>query len=447
MRAGLRVNLITFSLAVLALGVGLAPAATFDASYFGFSTNAANNFTAMRALESYANSNGTVAVVFQPGTYIVSLPISGELLYRGVQRGACEFTRVTGVSIDAANAEFYTTNLNSSEQSIFRFKSCTNITVNAQFRGLHIGMGTGIKSVHLVSSNTAATLNIKSTRMWDGVRIGDYADPLAAPTYEGNNNITVIATNTDTYYGVVANLAKDLNIMCESIGTSVSGFGAHRSVYIAGCTNVVVRSYFLNLNVPDGCNLITSAPSGLSPHHFGSSNVTLYATDIGSTNNVKFQSVAKLGVVTSSVSATNIVHKHIQIQVNAPSTATVRTNNYTIAIGSLGTGAAHVFEDITLSGTVQRGPSNTQPTIYIESNLVGLSRLQLALNRFYDAINPTQYTISCDNTSPAVDIAAIDSDVNLVYLAAPARQTFQILSQRPPPPTGLQVLILDPSQP
>ena len=387
----------------------------------------------MRVMETYANSNHGVSVTFNPGTYVVNLPVSGEPGYRGLQQGACMMADVSGVTIDAANAEFYCTNLNSSEQSVFRLKSCTNVTINAQFRGVHTGFGPGTKAIHLVSNNSAVKLKVKTTRMWDGVSIGDYADPFAAPTYEGNHNITVTATNTDTFYGVVAWLTRDINIVSESEGTSANSFGAHRNVYIAGCTNVLAHSYFKNLNVPDGCNLITSAPSAVSPHHFGCSNVTLYATDTGTTHYVQYQSVVKLGVITSPVSATNIQHKHIQIHVVAPSTTTMRTNNYAIAIGSLGAGAEHSFDDITLSGTFERGPSNIQATVQIESNLIGLSSLQLILNDFHDAPAPRKFSVIVASSLPKAVIEAAYSDINQVYLVAPAKQTFQNYGQRSAP--------------
>jgi hypothetical protein len=436
------VKIIFVSSGVLSLAGGVAGGATLDASYFGFSTNAANNFQAMRALEAYVNTKAGVAVTFQPGTYVVSLPGSADPGYRGMQQAACMLTGVSGATIDAASAEFYCTNLDS-EQAIFQFRSCTNIILNAQFRGEHQPVPTsGVKSVHLVSSNSAVNINIRTTKMYDGVRIGNYEDPsvIATPTYDGNGNITVVATNLDTYYGVAAYLARDLNITCQSVGTSANGFGAYRCVYLNGCSNVMAYSYCRDLAVPDGCNIIGSGPSALSPYHFGASNVTMYAMDLGSTNNVLYQSLVKLGVVTSSVSATNITLQNIRIIVNAPSTSTIRPNLYTVAIGSLGTGAAHVYTNITISGTVGRGPSNRSPAIKVESTLAGLAVLQLALDGFYDPSAPTQDTVMVASSLPRAIITAVDSTVNRVDLANPANQTFNNLGKRPPAPGDVHVM-------
>ncbi len=439
-----RVRPIAFCSAVLAIVAGFASAAPLDASYFGFSTNAANNFTAMRALESYANGNGTLEVVFQPGTYIVNLPTSAATGYRGLQQGACMLSNVTDLTIDATRAEFYCANMNGYGQSIFNLRSCSNVTINAHFRGEHRGeTRDSVKAVYLVNSNSAVNLNLRTTRMYEAVRIGDWEEGAGVPLYEGNRDITVIATNLDTFYGVAVNLANNVTITNESVGTIANNFGAHRSVYIAGSSNITAYSWCRDLNVHDGCNLITTAPAAIPPYHYGGSNITLYATDMGTTNWITSQSLAKLGVVSSSVSATNITHQRIHIIVDAPSTATIRTNNYTVAIHSLGTNAAHTFTNITVSGKVERGPSNTKPTIYVDSSLVGLSSLQLSLDRFYDAPAPTRYTVSCNSAIPVVAITAIDSVVNGVYLAAPAKQTFQNLGQRLPAPTGLRVADLD----
>jgi len=425
-----RARLIILLVSVLA-GHDVLPAATLTATYFGFDTNAADNYSAMQRLGNYASTNRSVSVAFAPGRYMITMS--------SARMAACLIAGATNVLIDAPAAEFFSTNLNTEGYCVFAFISCTNVTLNARFRGLHSSGDSsrdGLTSVLLLASNNTARLNVTTLRMFDGVRIGGLEDPafVSRPVYEGNRNITVTATNVDTYYGVPAYLADGLTITNVSVGTSSNGFCAHRSVYLIGCTNALAYSYSRDLNVPDGCNIIGTTPAVVPPYHFGSSNITLYATDLGSTNNALYQSLVKLQVVTSSVTNISTGIKRIRIHVTAPSTATVRTNSFTVDIGSLGSQAAHRYEDITISGTVARGPFSTAPTMVIDTADGGLAYLQITLADYHETVAPSRYTFyDYSPLSTVMNITAEDSDVNGFYFPVPADQTFQNLGYLPPP--------------
>ena len=405
-----------------------------DSTYFGFDANAANNYNAMRAMEDYANSNGSIAVRFRPGTYTVQLPASGEPGYRGGGQGACSMANVNGVTIDASQAVFYTPSggditKDITEQSLFLFNGCNDINIKANFKGVHQGhTHLGIKGIYLKSNNSNADLTITSERMFDGIRVGNWEDPaqVSGPIYEGNHDITIDIKSVDTYYTAALYLTNNATITSEAKGTAEGNYGAYRAVYLNGCTNVNATSKTMDMNVSDGVNIIGSAPQWSLPQHVGCSNITMNATDMGTTHYVQYQSLVKLNVVTSSVIDTSIIHKNININVDIKETDTIWTNNRAVAIGAIGEGASHRYEDVTISGTVDRQTANTSSAISVETLVQGLSYFGLTLRGFHDLFDPQAkpYTINVGSALPTVEIEAYDSDVGTVYLSDKTKQTF-----------------------
>lgn len=359
-------------------------AAPLDHSYFGFDTNSADNYTAFRNLEAYANSNGTVSVSFSTnGTYKVTLPTPG----RGLQQGACQFSNVVGATIDAPGAEFYCTNMNGAGQAIFWLLRCTNTTISANLRGDHTADGSGVKGVWLVASNDNITLNLGTRQVYDGVRIGDWNDGPPA-LYTGNRDITIISTNVDTRYGVAAYLADTLNINCEAEGTAAADWGLRRCVYITGSSNVTAISRSKNAAVPDGVNVVSSAPGPYEPYHFGCSNVTFYCTDLGTTNDVSDSQKLFIMAIVSSHGYTNVSVSHdaIYASLTVPETAVGFTNNYTVGIQALLSDTAQHTYNLTLAGNVAHAMDNPKATILVNTYAYtkDLKTLNLTLEGFHD---------------------------------------------------------------
>lgn len=271
--------------------------------------------------------------------------------------------------------------------------------------------------------------------MFDGVRIGNYENPdsLSEPKYHGNDDITIDINATDTNYAVAAYLASNLNIKSESIGTATGEWGAHRAVYISGSKHVYVESKSKNMNVSDGAHLVTSAPSVSAPYNVGCEDVEMHIEDMGATRYVFGQILAKIGVVFSPKSTTKVTHKNIIFHVNATTETEVWNRCRLFAVGSVGQGATHSFENIILSGTFDRTftRNNNVSAIYVHPFLYGnegLGYLDLKLQNFHDIYNEAEdskpLTIRVHPKEPKVTIHAYNSTVHKVELANTTVQNF-----------------------
>lgn len=429
------------SLAICVCGSSL-PAAlraeVIDASHFGFSSAAENNFAAMRALEEYANTHKSVSVRFPPGTFVVKSPVSGEPGYRGRGQAASWMKNVNGVVIDASQAWFKTPD-SAPESALFRFSDSRNVRLHANFEGDNYGdKGNGrdsVTAIHLWSNNENFDLVFEAVQMFDGVRIGNWIlDRTASVDYSGNKNITVNAKGRDTVYTVAAYLASKLTLAVEVHGTAARGYGARRAVYLAGCDDVRAVSESRDMNISDGVNLITTNATVHPPYHIGSTNVTLHAIDTGSTMHVNHRRLAKLGVVTNDESNISATHKNIAIQLSFTGPMTDWLGTHIFSFGALGTGAQHRFEDITLSGRLERMGSNLA-VIFGEGNMEGLAYLGMNLVDFHDIGGPTwtPLSIRITNPDPTVEIQSFRSTVGSVYFINPTRQSYTDHGDKPPP--------------
>ena len=409
--------------------VGSGAPAEINASVFNFGTAQANNYTNMLSMSAYATSNGCMNVKFDSGTYNVNLPISGDPIFRGYSVGAFEVTNLYDITINATSAQFHNTNgVDWTEAALFWFSGCTNTTINAKLSGAHTSTdANGVKGVWFRNDNVGITCNLVTSNLWDGVRIGQYIYQSSTDDFYGNRDIKIVSTNTDTYYGVVVMMVANAEIDAYCSGTAEGTFGLHRSVYIAGSTNVVASSRSINANVQDGVNIICITPVINPPYNQGCTNLTLYAEDLGSTNNVLYQSLVKINVVSSDRQATNGTHNGIHVNVKAFSSATVRTNPYsTVCFGSMGTAGttSHTFTNIVISGSVGRVTSYTRPAIVAESSLVGIGNLYLDLSDFHDAYHASAYTVSFEEDVMGVRVRAVNSDLNANnYFETPGSQT------------------------
>ncbi len=404
-------------------------AEVIDASFFGFSSAAENNFAAMRALEEYANTHESVSVRFPPGTFVVKFPGSGEPGYRGRGQAATWMKNVDGVVIDASQAWFKTPD-SAPESALFRFSDSRNVRLHANFEGDNYGdKGNGrdsVTAIHLWSNNDNFELLFEAVQMFDGVRIGNWiADRTASVDYSGNRNVTVSAKARDTVYSVAAYLASNLTVEVEVHGTAARGYGARRAVYLAGCDEVRAVSRSRDMNISDAVNLITTNATVHPPYHLGSTNVTLHAIDTGSSMHVNHRRLAKLGVVTSDESNISATHRNIAIQLGFTGPMTGWLDTHIFAFGALGKGAQHRFEDITLSGRLDRRESN-MAAVFGEGNTEGLAYVGMNLVDFHDTGSATWTPLSIRVTSPdpTVEIRGSRSTVGSVHFINPSRQTY-----------------------
>lgn len=380
-----------------------------DASFFGFDPNSADNDPAFALLEQYANSNKTVTMTFATGgVYNVTIP-SGRI---GAGQGAAMISRCTNVVIDANNVEFYCTNLVSSGgSSIFNFRFCTNVTITGRFRGDHTGStSSGVKSVYLQCSNYNFTINTVNNGMFDGTRIGDFEDATFGKTFfAGNSTINVTNISTNTQFSVAVYLSDNININSTTVGTS-GNYGSYRNVYISGSGHITAVANSLNAASQDSVDLITTAPAFMAPQHFGCSNVTFYATDLGSTNPIAFQNLVGFGVVSSTSTNVSIVHTNIDLTVSLVQNANTWTNNYMVAIQSYGTSASHAFS-FTLRGTNNHSSTprvNIKPCIEAYNNNAGLAYVSMTLTNFYD------YTLGTAPEPTTVEFLSTNAAANIV---------------------------------
>jgi len=406
-----------------------------NASTFGFDPAAANNFAAMQAMATYANTQKTIKVRFLPGTYTITLPETSGNGYAAGSLSACPMANVTGVWIDASQATLFVTNdTTRTDNSLFRFDGCSNLDINANFLGAHTGLtGSGVKGLYLKSNNTHAKLTFTAKQMFDGVRIGNWEDPAVAPTpvFEGNQDITVNCTTTDTYYSVAAFLTDTMTITSHAIGTQAGKYGAHRAVYLDGCSNVTATSDTCDLAVGDGVNIIGTAPMAVAPFHAGSSNISLTCNDLGTTHYVASQCLVKMNVVTSSTEDVPTITDNIQMDVHVNPSGTVWTANRVFAAGSVSVDQLphHRFTNISLSGTVDRDASyvaTMSPTIHVENITVGMLSFDLTLKNFHDLYTPAAtkpISIYVGSAQPAVTINAYSSDIGSVTFTDTSKQS------------------------
>ena len=394
-----------------------AMSAPVDASTFGFDTAADDNYAAFQAMEDYANTNGTADIVFgTAGQYKVTLPA-------GAGVGAAWFTNVTGLAIDAGDAEFYCTNLVATTKGILKFTSCTNVSVRANFLGEHTGAEVdSMSAIHLVGSNDTVSLNVVARQVRYAVKVGDYELPEATPTYTGNRNITVVCTNYDCTYGVAFYLVDGGGITNYSEGTVTGSFGSDRATYLTGCSNVTAKSTSKNLHITDAVVVVGSAPSASPPYHFGCSNITLTIVDAGTTNEISGQHLLGINIVSGhSAIDTNVIHNGVNATITVPSIATGFSTNKIVKFSSVGTNAAHVFTNITLRGNFARQAENTSgagsSTLYMtHSGLYGLSALYLTLDDFHDDLDyPDEYTGYFSSTNTTIRVTAYNSDLCKFY--------------------------------
>jgi hypothetical protein len=403
-----------------------------DAARFGFSTASPNNYYALNEMARYLSNRTRVRVIFAPGTYTITFPRQGDVNYGGAGQSACWINGASNIILDAGNSEFYVTNadINFFEQSVFKFSDSASVRINANFRGEHTGIITnGVKAVYLYSNNSNFTIVENSVRMYDGVRIGQYEDPInnPIPVSEGNHDINVVITSTDTYYTVAMYLAENVSVVSDAKGTSEGNYGAHRAVYVTGSNNVDVVSLSRNMNVQDGCNIIGSAPAAIPPYHFGSTNINMRAIDTGTDEYLQYQTLVKINVVNSSKNSVSITHSDINVYVDVNSSSTLWRNNCTFEIGSGGSSASHRFENITVSGYNRRpgARSNDKPLICVDTLMEGLSYLQLKLDNLHDVFDaPTPYSIGVYSNKPEVHIDAYNSTLGNAYFVDPSKQFF-----------------------
>ena len=328
----------------LLLLCGSLNAAVYDLSDFGFVAGGDDNWAAMQDIQATL-VDGDSIVDATEGTYHIVMAANP----------ACTLGGLSGITIDTPNATFYT----ASEEStwdMWRLVQCTNVFIRLKTAGVMAGDVTtyGINGIHLYGTNDTVEVQTISERMHRSVMVGGWE--LGANLFFGNTNITITSTNTDCRYGVDLRITDGFVVTNDSQGTLANDWAFHRAVYVAGCTNGTVRSWAKDSNVTDSYHIVTSNPAG--DHHAGSSNITYYATDSGTTMwtpAYKSRKLAHVGIVSEHPFVTETVSmSDISFILNATTTATLFPSNHLFAVQSVGYGARHVFERIKVGGAWDR---------------------------------------------------------------------------------------------
>lgn len=396
-----------------------------DASIYGFATSdttGTTNFAAFATMATAVNaSGGYTAVRFAPGVY--KIDASTITAYHST---GSTFTNLRNFIIDASQATFLMVNDAGPRAWLMRFDGCTNMIFRMNWKGTNHTDGTnGVGGVWLRGNNSSVDYAFTSNKMYEGVRVGENEDPYYQPSaaYEGNHDINIWSKCVDTYYACPVYLASNVNIWCESIGTSAGGYGAYRAVYIEACNNVHAVSRTKDLVVPDGVNIISMGPRYTSPQMVGCTNVWLDATDLGTTHITTYQNLVKVCVVTchdAAVQNLSATMDNIHINITLSSSATLWGSNLMVVFQCLGTGS-NVYSNIFLSGRVKRLDGNNRWMCALDGATTGLSTLGLtainlhddATGRFFEALAANQ----------PVAIHKYLSDVGTCYFTTPAVQT------------------------
>jgi len=374
--------------ALILLVCGVARAATYTEGDFGFDAEAADNFAALEAMAAGLADGDTVT--FTNGVY--SLTIVTNATSDRYYRGGAILDGLSNVTIDAPGATFHAdtwdVHFSDKHRSIFLLKSCTNVTLRLKLSGEQTGNVTQYAPIGVNVWSNCANISVSciATGLHSSVRIGG-ATSIGAQVH--NTNISVVSTNYDTMYGIEVRSSSDSTVTNYSVGTSGRGYALHRALYIAGATNITAHSWARDANVSDGVHLVTSQRNGESIHG-GSSNVTLTATDLGTTYYPsRSRKFAKVGIVTSGVSSTPTTHSDITFNLSVVSDGSLWPSNHLFALGSVGTTPAHTFERITISGTWDRlaDTGNAMAAVWLGDSTnvtAGIAGVSVLLRDFTD---------------------------------------------------------------
>jgi len=406
---------------------GSLAAATYTEGDFGFDAEAADNWAAMKALEAHFAAGGDGdTITFTNGIYnIISLGNPFVAI-----SGRSDFT------IDAPGAWFREVTWHGSrdpKRHVFRLTSCTNVSLTANFEGRQYGVEVtnSISGVRLVNFNTNITVKGLGSNLWDFIRIGDYNGGVSTVT-KPQYNITVATTNWNCEYGVIAYLANDLIVTNRSEGLAVGGFSLGRATYLQAITNATIVSRSKNSAKTSHVNLLTTG--GYGGDHFGCENVTIYATDEGSTyhdagtvNQILTGTATQRDVNQGIWDSKPVTHRNIAFHIDAFSSGTVWTNRRFMSFGTLNMPELnHRLENIRISGSVNVGAAshaNNQFTIEFPSLATGLKYVDLALENF--TCNRT-YGHSVRLRAPNAEgiITSCSSSIYSVYLYDPNKQSY-----------------------
>lgn len=407
-------------------------AASYVEGDFGFDAAAADNAAAWASLTSHFASGGDGdTVTFTNGVYKTVMS-SGSAL---------TVTNRDNWTISAPGAVFQDTTTVNYGRAFFKLYSCSNVTLSFKARGAMYGDETtnAVTGAWFVASNQNCNVSVISTQLYYVVKAGEYDNRLSGgELYTGNEGINVIGTNYDSRYGIAYYLTSDSTVSNYSIGSAAAGYAAHRSVYLAGCTNITATSWAQDMNIQHSFNLITTAPH--PGGHAPSKDITLTATDLGTTYYQPFQRLAVIQTQSSLWQDTNTVQTNFTLNLFATSSGATWSNRVLCAFNGYPSGsgvqAEHKILGVTISGIYNRTNDATVsplPAIFEEAYSTNLHTLQVNLENFHDLAVGSPDTIQIYGggagpiTNTIATFTACSSTVNGVSLPNPLIQTFTYL--------------------
>jgi hypothetical protein len=423
-------------------------AATYTEGDFGFDAEAADNWAALKALETHFASGGDGdTVTFTNGVYTIistGTPMIG-------------LTNRSNVTIDGPGATFKEVSA-TSWRYLWHLRSCTNMVFNLNFEGRQWGDSSSdfqtnsFTALYLQDSNSNVRIATAAQQVYDVVRIGNY-NAGSGSSFGGNTNIHVVTTNLNSRYGVAAYLTSGLYVTNKSEGTVAADWAAHRAVYLAGVTNATIYTQSKNLNVSEsGTMLMTTI--GYGGQHFGCEGINLFAEDLGSDKTTSARNFVILSSQQSNAGSWEtaaVTNRNINIDLTLEHPAFNVANRYAVLIMAHNrsgyTGDVR-FENVTISGTYDRSDLsgvNTNPSIYVWSRpwLMGGT---MSIERFYETQKPGQTlnTLLVDGSTP-VTITSCSSPTiasGWYSLATPSVQTLTYSGECDfVPPTGTRATI------
>jgi len=423
----------------------------FDESDFGFDADAADNWTAMKALETYANAaTAPFTVNFAAGIY--------TNVWVGTSTHACDLDGVVGMTINGPEATLFTEHHNQNA-TFFRFQNSSNITLRLNFRGEtiynsgEVQLNPSVKSIFLTRSNVNFDVDASFTRVYDGLRFGQYVTSRTSPTYYlGNSNIVFKARSTNTHYTFIAYLGQNMDIDVYAEGTAEANWAAHRGVYLSGSSNA--RVSVIGKNIRWVHAILTTTASQLPPYHIGNTNITIYAKDTGTTQGPgSGRTLVAFSVVENGEVDIPTVTKGVDIIVDVVQTDSVFRSHNVIYWNARGTGA-HRWEDVALSGLFYRPLTANRDFAAVHVALrsgANIGYIGADFDGFHD-VGPTTgnapRTIEVSTTVPTVVMRKRNSTIGNVVFADPAKQTLTDWPDDPgdPDPTpGVRIRLQGPA--